>query len=195
MIGALKGKPEILSSNSLIIMCSGVGYKVCVPAKVITNSLKADENFFLFIHTHVKEDCLELYGFLVKEDLVLFELLINVSGVGPKTALLIMDKGEKEIREAIISSDVEFFTAIPRIGRKNSQKIIIELKSKIGSLTELDLSENGDNKIKEVLEALCSMGFRKFEIYDVLKTIQTKDKTTEDLIKEVLKAIGGKAKK
>lgn len=190
MIGALKGKPEIFSNNSILIMVGGVGYKVFVSNRLIEKSLKTGGEIFVFIHTHVKEDALELYGFLLKEDLNLFELLISVSGIGPKTAILIMDKGEKDIREAIISSDVEFFTAIPRIGKKNAQKIIIELKSKIGSLVELDLSGKMEGKTKEVYDALSSMGFKRYEITDALNNLPKSLVTSEDKIKGVLKLLG-----
>jgi len=190
MIGALKGQTEILSENSVLIMISGVGYKVSIPKRLITKLSEKNKEAFLYIHTHVKEDTLELYGFLSKEDLNLFELLISVSGIGPKTALLIMDKGEKDIRDAIISSDVDFFTGIPRIGRKNAQKIIIELKSKIGSLIELDLSGKMEGKTKDIIDALLGMGFKRFEITKALENLPDGLNSTEDKIKAILKLLG-----
>ena len=189
MIGALKGQTEILSENSVLIMISGVGYKVSIPKRLITKLSEKNKEAFLYIHTHVKEDTLELYGFLSKEDLNLFELLISVSGIGPKTALLIMDKGEKDIRDAIISSDVDFFTGIPRIGRKNAQKIIIELKSKIGSLIELDLSGKMEGKTKDIIDALLGMGFKRFEITKALENLPDGLNSTEDKIKAILKLL------
>jgi len=189
MIGALRGKSQRLGSNSIIIFCQDVGYKVAVNTKII-EKIKEDKDLFIYIHTHVKDDCLELYGFLTGEDLFLFELLIEVSGVGPKTALLVLERSEKEIREAIISSDVEFFTTIPRIGRKNAQKIIIELKSKLGSLVELDLTGKTDGQTKEVIEALTIMGFKRAEVGQVLRQLPKELVTTEEKVKEALKRLG-----
>lgn len=189
MIGALKGKAEIFGHNCLLLLADNIGYRVFVATKLL-NDLPKHGELFLYIHTHIREDAQELYGFLTKEELFLFELLIEVSGVGPKTALLIMEKGEKEIKQAIIASDVDFFTHIPRIGKKNAQKIIIELKGKLGSLTELDLTGQTDSQIKEVIEALSHMGFKRNEVGEVLRQLPKELTTTEQKVKEALKRLG-----
>ena len=140
MIGFLNGKIELLLNPNVIIDVNGVGYKVLVSEKTYSN-LKLGENAKFFIHTHVREDEISLFGFLQAEELRLFEYLISVSGVGPKTALNIFSFGEKsEIENAIIKGDVSFFTSVPRLGTKNAQKIIIELKNKMGGLADIDLS-------------------------------------------------------
>lgn len=190
MIGALKGKITVTGKNNILVFAGGVGYRVCVTSHTLEVLLPKNDEAFLYIHTHVKEDALDLYGFLKQEDLGLFELLIDVSGIGPKTAILIMEFDEKKIREAIISSDVEFFTSIPRIGRKNAQKIIIELKSKIGSLVDLDLSGKFEGQTKEVLDGLMTMGFKRDEVRNCLREIPENIATTEDKIRWVLKAMG-----
>lgn len=191
MIGSLKGKAEIFGSNSLLIMAGPVGYKVFVNSKIL-DSISPDKELFLYIHTHIREDTQELYGFLTHDELFLFELLIEVSGIGPKTSLLITERSDKEIKQAVISSDVDFFTNIPRIGRKNAQKIIIELKSKLGSLTELDLTGRTSGQTKDVVDALLSMGFNRVEISDALKQLPKNLDKTEDKIKTCLKLLGGK---
>ncbi len=192
MIAALEGKVEILNNNSLILVVKGVGYKVFTTSKLIGEISKNQKKFFIYVYTYVKEDALELYGFKSKEDLFLFELLLEVPGIGPKSALLIMECGTEEIRKAIIASDVEFFTSLPRIGKKNAQKIIIELKPKLGSISELDLTGKIEGETKEIIDALITMGFKRYEIIDSLKNLPKGLKTPEEKIKEALKILGGK---
>lgn len=192
MIGSLKGFTQVFNTNAVLLTVGGVGYKVFVNAKLLEFVVKEEEEIFLYIHTNVKEDALDLYGFRTREELALFELLIEVSGIGPKTALVILDRTEEEIKQAIISSDVDFFTNIPRIGKKNAQRIIIDLKSKLGSLTELDLSGKTGGQTQEVIEALAAMGFRRFEVVEVLSQLPKELVTTEDKVREALKRLGGK---
>src|SRR3990167_8590659 len=131
MIGTLKGIVEYRQDPHIIIDVNGVGYKVLVPITVLSKLNGLGESIKLYIHTHVREDLLELYGFSDPADLKLFEYLISVSGVGCRTASGIFSVGNRsEIIQAIIGSDVGFFTSVPRLGRKNAQKIIIDLKSK-----------------------------------------------------------------
>jgi Holliday junction DNA helicase RuvA len=191
MIGAIKGNAQRFSHNTLLIFAGGVGYRVYANTKLI-EKIKPEEEVRIFIHTHVKEDIFDLYGFYSREELSLFELLIEVSGVGPKTALSLLEQGVSEIKEAIVSSDVDFFLGIPRIGKKNAQRIIIDLKSKIGSLVELDLTGEESGKTHDVIEALTSMGFKKFEVQEVLRKLPKEVETTEDRIREALKRLGGR---
>src|SRR3990167_9962071 len=140
MIGHLNGEVIFKESNSIILDVKGVGYKVLAASDVLT---KAHKGFplELFIYTHVREDNISLFGFLEASDLKLFENLIGVSGIGPKTAMNIFSIGDRsQIVSAIISADTAFFKSVPRLGQKNAQKIIIELKNKYGSIAELDLS-------------------------------------------------------
>ena len=190
MIGALKGKISVLNKNNILLFAQDVGYRVAVTGRSLEVLTPKETEVFLYIHTHVKEVALELYGFLQQEDLALFELLIDVSGVGPKTAMLIMEYEEKKIRAAIVSSDVEFFTGIPRIGRKNAQKIIIELKSKLGSLVDLDLSGRIEGQTKEVLDAMMAIGFKREEVRNLLRDMPENIVTTEDKIRWALKMMG-----
>ncbi len=190
MIGALKGHAQKFGVSSLLIMAGSVGYKVFVNSKILESL--PDTELFLYTHNHIREDTNELYGFKTHEELFLFELLIGVSGIGPKTGLLITERSDKEIRQAIVSSDVEFFTNIPRIGKKNAQKIIIELKSKLGSLSELDLTGKTSSQTKEVIDALSSMGFNRNEVSEVLIQLPKNLNKTEDKIKAALQLLGGK---
>jgi len=190
MIGSLKGKVEFFDRPYIILDVSGVGYRVLVPNE-ISSKAKIGDPIKLFTYTYVREDALELFGFSSLEDLKLFEQLITVSGIGPKTALSIFSFGSREsIIGAVIKADVDFFTAVPRLGRKNAQKIIIELKSKLGSLEELDLSKEGDGQTKEVLGVLKSFGFSSNEAREALKNIDKKVESVEEKIRLTLKYLG-----
>jgi Holliday junction DNA helicase RuvA len=190
MIGFLKGKVELLKRPFVIIDVNDVGYKVLVP-ETIYAKLSLGENLKIFTYTYVREDALDLFGFLEAEDLGLFESLLTVSGVGPKTALNIFSFGErKDIIEAIIKGDVTFFTSVPRLGTKNAQKIIIELKSKMGSSADLDLSGKDLLENAEVVQALKNFGFSVGEAQKAIREIKQVGLTTEEKIRLALKALG-----
>src|SRR4030042_77742 len=116
MIGFLSGTVREKYLSSIIIDVGGVGYIVHVPDH-LTAKLPVRSSCELYIHTHVREDALDLYGFLTKEELRLFELLLTVSGIGPKTGLMVIDHGVTAIQKAVSDADVDFFTTIPRLGR------------------------------------------------------------------------------
>jgi Holliday junction DNA helicase RuvA len=190
MIGYLKGKIELLKRPFVIIDVNGVGYKVLVP-ETIYAKLSLGENVKIFTFTYVREDALDLFGFLEAEDLDLFESLLTVSGVGPKTALNIFSFGErKDIIEAIIKGDVSFFTSVPRLGTKNAQKIIIELKNKMGSSADIDLSGKDLLENAEVVQALKNFGFTVAEAQKAVREIKQVGLTTEEKIRLALKNLG-----
>ncbi len=190
MIGSLKGTIEILDRPYVIIDVNGVGYRVLTPDGLFAK-LSPNERIHLFTFTYVREDALELFGFSEAADLKLFESLITVSGVGPKTALNIFSIGTKDqITEAIVKGDVSFFTSVPRLGLKNAQKIIIELKSKMGSLNQdFDLSGKDQMENNEVIAALKNFGFSTQEAQKALREIKTQGLRTEDKIRLALKAL------
>ncbi len=190
MIGLLKGKIELLFRPFVIIDVNGVGYKVLVSESVY-KKLNTKDAIKIFTYTYVREDNLELFGFLELEELTLFENLITVSGIGPKTALNIFSFGErKDIIEAIIKGDVGFFTSVPRLGTKNAQKIIIELKNKMGSDHQIDLSGKDFIENAEVIEALKGFGFTVSESQKALRAIKTQGLSLDEKIKMALKTMG-----
>jgi len=190
MIGSIRGKVILKDGLHLIIEAGGIGYKVLVSEKIWTKT-QLDDETFLFIYSHIREDMFDLFGFSEISDLKLFENLIGVSGVGPKTAMAIFSFSDREnIVNAVLKGDVDFFTAIPRLGKKNAQKIIIELKSKLGDVSSLDLSGASSAENEEVLSALKSFGFSHKEITDALKNVDPKVETTEEKIKLALKQLG-----
>lgn len=173
-----------------MIDVNGVGYKVLVPESVYSKLTLGDKTK-IFTYTYVREDALDLFGFLEAEDLGLFESLLTVSGIGPKTALNIFSFGErKDIIEAIIKGDVAFFTSVPRLGSKNAQKIIIELKNKMGAGADLDLSGKDLLENAEVVQALKNFGFSAAEAQKALREVKKDGITTEEKIRLALKNLG-----
>lgn len=192
MIGSIKGKLILKTDKFVIIETNGIGYKINVSPdtiiKFIQNKNETDNNVSLWTHLHVREDALDLYGFIEKEELDFFEMLISVSGIGPKGALTILGVASIQIiKKAISSNDTSYLTKISGIGRKTAEKIIIELRDKI---TEDDNGTNLRNEL-DALEALRSLGYSQNEARDVLKKIPGEmDINTK--IKEALKMLGQK---
>lgn len=182
MIGFLKGEIKYTYPDSVVLLVNNVGYKVFV-----TKLFKVGTPIELYIHTHVREDALNLYGFTTPADLQMFEWLLDVSGIGPKTALLCLAQGSSQIANAIATADVGFFTQIPRLGKKNAQKIIIELKNKMGGVTDLNLSD--DESTNEVILALQSMGYTQAEAQRAVSAVEPA-KSVEETIRKVLKYYG-----
>jgi holliday junction DNA helicase RuvA len=189
MIARLTGTYSPTIEGPIILDVNGVGYAVWVPDSWRKKAI-ADNTYSLRICTRVREDAFDLFGFEKEEDKRLFELLCTVSGVGPKTALTILNFGKQNIENAIATADLSFFTAIPRIGKKNAQKIIIELKNKVGGVTDVDLSGAAADSEREIIDALLSMGFVRNDITRALHDFYDSNKTTEENLKFILKAFG-----
>ena len=188
MIGTLKGVIEYREDPFLIVDVNGVGYKVLVPTPVLSKITGTGDTIKLYTHTHVREDLLELYGFTEPSDLKVFSLLISVSGVGCRTALGIFSVGTRhDIVQAISTGDVAFFTSVPRLGKKNGQKIIIELKSKLGASGDLDLSTDGDAGQTELLNALQALGYSAREAQMAVRGLEGKGETVEEKVRLALK--------
>lgn len=188
MIGMLTGTIAFRGDTYLLVDVQGVGYKVTVPAGLSTG-IQNDGQVSFHIHTHVREDALELYGFLEHDDLRLFEQLISVSGIGCRTALGIFSVGtHDEIIDAIVKNDVQFLTAVPRLGKKNAQKIIIELKAKVGGDGDFDFGriEGG----REIIDVLKSFGYTNKEAFDAIRGVKGEGNTMEEKIKLALKYLG-----
>jgi len=172
MIGFLSGIIQAKTGQTLIINVSGVGYQVWVPIWIYQNSNLNDPAEFL-IYTHVREDEISLYGFNQPTDKDIFINLISVSGIGPKIALNILSqaKGSQRIIKAIQAADVDYFTQIKGLGKKGAQRIIVDLKTKLGSLKDLEFETEQD---QDLLEALKGLGFSPQEIKKAVKDIKPK---------------------
>ncbi len=169
MIGFLSGKLQIIDGPRWIIDCRGVGYVVW-PSPHLRTEHRLGENLEVYIYTQVKEDAINLFGFASLAELHLFEKLISVSGIGPKLAMNIFSSGDvNQIVGAISKGEVAFFTSVSGIGKKNAQRVIIELKSKVGGDGEFELTDSTDRD--EAVQALESLGFSASEAYQTLKTV------------------------
>lgn len=190
MIGTIKGTIEYREDPFIIVDVNGVGYRVLVPVSVLSKLSDLGGPVKLYTHTHVREDLLELYGFTEPHDLKLFQYLISVSGIGCKTALAIYSVGTRqEIIKAITGNDTAFFVGVPRLGKKNAQKIIIELKNKLGGEGDIDLSAGGEDS-SEVIAALKSFGFTPSEARTAIKSLNGKGETVGEKVRLALKYLG-----
>ncbi|MFA5932079.1 MAG: Holliday junction branch migration protein RuvA [Candidatus Paceibacterota bacterium] len=192
MIGSIKGKIQLKTEKFIIVETGGVGYKINISPDTLSKTKKVDDEIFLWIHTHVREDALDLYGFLDRGELEFFEMLINVSGIGPRSALAILGIASIEtLRKAIGTGDTSYLTKISGIGRKTAEKIVIELRDKVA---DKNINEKGGNSLKDeldALEALKSLGYSQNEARDALKKVSP-DTNTNTKIREALKILGGK---
>jgi holliday junction DNA helicase RuvA len=186
MIGSIKGKITHKSANYVIVETSGVGYKIFLP-QVIMLTQKAGDEVNLVTHTYVREDQITLYGFETLAQLEFFELLLTVSGVGPKSAMGIMSLSSLDmIKSAIASGDAGVFKKVSGIGSKTAERVIVELREK---LRDQGVSAPVAQEHSDALEALMGLGYREQESRDVLKTIPP-EKTLQEKIKIALKALG-----
>ncbi|MDA1079299.1 MAG: Holliday junction branch migration protein RuvA [bacterium] len=172
----------------LILQVGGVGYGVQVAAKHLGAWTKGEE-VTLWIHTHVAETALELFGFPTKDEKQLFLLLLQVSGVGPKTALQLCALGGEQISAAVREGNVKLFSQVPRVGKKLAQKIIIELSSKLGSLEDLQLGTL-DPDHATLLEALLALGYEEHVVYDIVRKTDMSSITLEQALKQTMQLLG-----
>lgn len=190
MIGSIKGKIILKTEKFLIVETGGVGYKISVSPDVLSKTKKIGDEISLWSHTHVREDALDLYGFLERGELEFFEMLINVSGIGPRSALAILGIASIEtLRKAIGTGDTSYLTKISGIGKKTAERIVIELRDKMTS--EINLTGNSLRDELDALEALKSLGYSQNEAREALKKVSP-DANTNTKIREALKILGGK---
>lgn len=187
MIGLLRGTPRLFGTD-LIVDVNGVGYQITATAGLLAEVAHQAE-IELFVYTHVREDALELFGFRSREEKRLFLLLLDVSGVGPRTALAITERDPQSIITAVQQADSRFFSTIPRVGKKMAQKIIIDLKSKLGSLKELDLGPTSSQE-QDIVNALAALGFKEEDILAVLREDDYSVYTLEESIKRIIQKLG-----
>lgn len=180
MISSLKGKINRIWGNNCEVEVNGVGYLLFVGKNFLKKHTEGEE---LTVATYmaVSENEVSLFGFENWEEVDLFKMLISVSGVGPKTAAGILGETESlEIIKAIGNADVEFFQKIKGIGKKTAQRIIIDLKSKIGGLGELDLTKEEKADDDELVMSLKQLGFDRKEIEKVTGKLPSDLETTEE---------------
>lgn len=191
MIGFLQGTPKIID-NQLLVQVHGVGYLVQTTPQIL-QSASSQETIELFIYTHVKEDALDLYGFNSTAEKSLFKLVMGVSGIGPTTALHIVAAGSDAVVDAVQQAEVSFFTAVPRVGKKLAQKIIIDLGSKVGELKKLNLGPTSDS-FRDFSDALLGLGFSERDVASVAEKINLENEPIESAVKKALKELHAQKK-
>ncbi|MDP3042807.1 MAG: Holliday junction branch migration protein RuvA, partial [bacterium] len=186
MIVHIEGKVKMKGDKFLIIETNGIGYRVFVDSQTIKTSPSKEEEISLWTHLHVREDAMELYGFKEYAELEFFEMLIQISGIGPKSALGILSVAPLDtLKKAISSGETAYLTKVSGVGRKTAEKIILELRDKMGELSHAEGIVFREEQ--DVLEALQSLGYSKTEVREALKNLPAETKGTNNRIKEALK--------
>lgn len=207
MLAYIKGTLEMKMTGYVVVDVGGLGYKIFMSDSSIDTLGNIGDTVKIHTHYRVREDDISIFGFNTLEELKMFELLIGVSGVGAKTALVMLSACKpSEFALAVISEDIKTLTTIPGIGAKSAQRIILELKDKIKKeqqIEELKMasSNNSNLKIKQAIEkdnilseaiaALQVLGYNRKEIEKTFEKIQDKTNlTTEELIRKALAFLG-----
>ncbi|MGN0291853.1 MAG: Holliday junction branch migration protein RuvA [Lachnospiraceae bacterium] len=199
MYSYIKGILVEITENNIVVENRGIGYEIFVPGQVLDYLPSIGEEVKIYTYHYVREDAILLYGFLTKEDVGIFKMLIGVSGIGPKGALAILSVlSTDDLRFAILSDDAKAIAKAPGVGAKTAQRVIIELKDKISledafeqklanqaQITEKNPAVGVKN---EAILALTSLGYSQSEALKVLQGIEiTEDSQVEDVLKEALK--------
>lgn len=189
LLGQIKHKSAIPKKDNFVIVdVGGVGYKAFVLDRVI-NDLQIGEELELYTYTQVAETALDLYGFVTMEELGFFEILISISGVGPKSAINILQKAKiEDLKAAAESGSADVLSQVSGIGAKTAEKIVTGLRNKIGSIESSSSPRN--EGFGEALEALVGLGYSAAQARDALS--HSKATETGAKIKEALKVLGNK---
>lgn len=201
MIAFLKGEVADMTEGSVVLDVNGVGYEVLVPGQLLSMLEGIGQSLKLYTYMQVREDAVVLFGFLTRDDLQMFRMLIGVNGVGPKAGLGILSAlGADDLRFAILADDAKKIAKTPGIGAKTAQKIILELKDKLDledafekKLASDKLSPEasaaaGNAVVQEAVEALVALGYGSTEALKVVRSVKlTDDMDVEDVLKEALR--------
>lgn len=199
MYAFIRGKIDSKFNNCAILDAGGVGYRIETSAKSLETMGIRGEETKLYTHLHVREDAMQLYGFYTQEELACFELLISVSGVGPKAALSLLSKHTpSRISLAVVSGDYQLLKEAPGVGMKTAQRVVLELKDKIMKeskdmeLAEAVFTETSGQVMtgsvpKEAISALMVLGYSQVEAGKIVSRCYQEGMTVEDTIKESLK--------
>ncbi len=198
MYSYVKGSLEEVYEDRIVVENNGIGYQIEVPGTVIDRLPSIGDIVKIFTYLHVKEDCFSLFGFLSRDELNLFKMMLNVSGIGPKGALGILSTlTPDQLRVAVASDDAKTIAKSPGIGSKTAQKLIIELKDKIKLEDVIDHAyeqvtgfkvEVNAKVVTDAIEALTSLGYSLKEAKEVVSMIEiTEQMDVETILKAALK--------
>lgn len=187
MISSLRGRIAAVGDNYVVLDVGGVGFKVFVASTSLERLGGVGQEISLFTHMHVRENELSLYGFAGPEELQLFELLLGVSGIGPKVGLKIVSILSVEtLRAAIATGDAAMLTRIPGIGKKTAERVMMDLKDKLGVSLEFVSYPALTNADAEVISALTSLGYSVTEAQAALRSLPQGDLQLEDKVRLAL---------
>jgi len=187
MIGFVEGKIEYNTNKYVVVNANGVGYKIYISSAVFKNLPEQGNKVKLYTHLYVREDIMDLYGFLDKSELEFFELLISISGIGPRGAINILSVASvATLKKAIANEESSILTKVSGIGQKTAEKIILELKSKISG----EYLDEKSGASGEAIDALLSLGYRLQEAREALKKIPEEVSEVGEKIKHALKMLG-----
>ena len=202
MIAFIQGELCEVGQDTIIVACQGIGYEIQVPVSVAQSLPDPGNRVKIYTYTYVREDALGLFGFLTRDDLTVFKLLITVNGVGPKAALAILSSmTADELRFAILAEDAKAISKAPGIGPKIAKRMIIELKDKLDLESMID--NHGDSSTyaagnaeaaasvrDEVIMALTARGYSNTEAVRAVRAVSGADEMdSETLLKQALKKI------
>lgn len=199
MLYHIEGTVTDFETNLVVIDCAGLGYALNASLNTISG-LKRGERAKLYIYEYIREDAHDLFGFLAKGEKRCFEMLIGISGVGPKAAISILSSNTPEsLALAVLNGDVKALTCAPGIGKKIAQRIILELKDKLakegtssdfgGALPSAPIQPEENSARADAISALMVLGYSMPEINAALRTLQTEEMTVEQIVKAALRAM------
>lgn len=190
MIAKLTGKLDFLRDSYAVVNVGGVGYKVFVTAHTF-GTVAGQSSVEFYTHTYVREDTLSLYGFLTLDELEMFEMLITISGIGPKAAMGILTIADPNtVRTAVLNEDASLLTRVSGVGKKTAQRVILELKNKISDIPVHQKDQITSDS--DALEALVAMGYSVSEARETLKLVSSDIKDVGERVKMALKSLGRK---
>lgn len=198
MIAFIKGKLSEIEEDKVVIETGGMGYGIFVSGATMSKLPSEGREVKLYTYLNVKEDAMQLYGFLTKEELRVFKLIIGVSGIGPKGGLGILSQlSPNDLRFAVASKDVKAISAAPGIGKKTAEKLILELKDKLSIEEVLNRAEGDNSEIQGTIEhevqsdavqALTALGYGSTEALKAVKQVVADEGTSvEEILKKALK--------
>lgn len=190
MIGQLRGKLQRKETEGLVIDVGGVGYRVTVPLSTFYELPDAGDEVSLRIHTHVRDDAIELYGFRTGTEEALFHALVSVSGIGPKLAVTVLSGMESDaLLSALADQDLARLTSIPGVGKKTAERMALELRDKVMAIGARR-GESGPRGVREdVLSALQNLGYKGRDAEAAMKRIDDPASDFETLLRQTLRVL------
>ncbi len=197
MIASIHGELLEVSEEGIVVEAAGVGYNIMVPGTVLSELPRVGQEVRIYTHLSVREDAMKLYGFLDREELEIFRLLIGVSGIGPKGALGILTAlTVDELRIAVLTDDLKTIGKAPGIGKKTAQKLILELKDRMKLVDEQFLKTessaapagSAETGRDEAIQALMALGYSSSEALHAIRSVELgPEATAEEWIRESLR--------